>query len=208
MKRSTVITLSIAVPAVIIVGLFVGRTISGRTQKSGTSPATSVASPSVDSTPADDAQTVEIGDFTELATGPVANTPAADETVAELEVGIHLDVLGFVEDFGIAHTEGDLEYLQASLHPDVPSAFGEDKCARYVEATMGSINTMWVNKVHAPTTYTLATPDGELVFSEAIPVSADWTITETGEIQTIDFHVIPAGDSAMWLSTCGWSAQG
>jgi len=205
MKRTSLISLNIALAIAIFAGVVLGRGLASRSDAAAVVAVEAPTHVSIP-TPQPDVATVEIGSF-HIVEEPVGVEPINPEEPAELEVGVHLDVLGFVEDFNDAHENADLAFLEATLHPDVSSSFGADTCAAYVEATMGSISDMSVNEVHPPKTYRLPTPDGDLVFENSIPVTAEWTIVHTGEVQTVEFHVMPANDSGLWLTTCGWNAN-
>jgi hypothetical protein len=144
---------------------------------------------------------------TEFRLPPLADTydePTQPAGPSDAEIAA-----AFVTSFNAAHANADLGHLLGSIHPSVPHAFGAASCRTYIEATAGSIWDMAVVSVSDRTEYSLASPDGPVVFPDALPVSATWTIAHTGEEQSIVFHLAPiAGTSELgWLTQCGITVQ-
>jgi hypothetical protein len=92
--------------------------------------------------------------------------------------------------------------LISTLNPIVSDTFGPETCSEYVEATMGSIQDMTALMVAGPTAFVLPAPGGDLTFDNAVPVVAEWTISHTGEQQSVTFHLVEDNGAFTWLTTC------
>ena len=156
------------------------------------------------------AQPVDTAPAEPARTAPAEATTATPEpepapAVPETGPSDHEIVVQFVAEFDAAHRAQDLTYLLDSIHPSIPRAFGMSECRAYIEATAGSITDMTVISVGERTTYRLPSPDGAVVFEDAIPVEASWTVAHSGEVQSFTFHLAPAAGRGGfgWLTQCG-----
>jgi hypothetical protein len=140
--------------------------------------------------PAPDAAPVE--SETEVAAGtPGDGATTPDQIVQE-----------FMDSFAEQHRSGDSAALIDSLHPSVRIAFGEHVCSDYVINTTGSIAAATVSRADAPQELTLNTPDGPIIFPEAIPFTVEFTLTD-GSTVVNDGHLPINGDDTYWLTMCG-----
>lgn len=108
---------------------------------------------------------------------------------------------GFVE----AHRTGDEAQLQATLHPSVRLAFGDDVCSEYIARTTGSLTGATLIEVGMPQSLDMNTPSGQINFPEAIPFTVEFEVSD-GSSFVNDAHLPIHDGEAHWLTTCGVEA--
>ncbi len=204
--RPALIALAILVPLAIVAGLFLGRGLASPDDRAAVPEPSATTAPASATTP----QPVEA--ISNAAAGSdeitarrtiVANPPLPQPDEAPTNNDLRLAET-FVDAFAQAHAEGDLGFLLGTLHPEVYASFDAQTCAEYVQQTMGSIQDMTVVGVGEPTTYELQRSGNDpLVFENAVPVAAEWTIAQSGLIQPVIFHLVDHDNTLRWLTTCG-----
>lgn len=111
----------------------------------------------------------------------------------------------FLASFVDDHRNGDVERLQATLHPSVRLAYGDDVCSDYIDRTAGSLTSAKVLGVGVPQPLDMNTPSGQISFPEAIPFTVEFEVVD-GSTFINDAHLPIHDGEAQWLTTCGVEA--
>lgn len=131
-----------------------------------------------------------------------------DTDTAEPMLGVEVvdpfdedDLNLFFDEFAAAHVNGDATGLWNTLHPAVPSAFGESTCRSYLDDTLGSIASTELIEVIERGPWEFRTPDGPVPFPDAFAVQVEFT-TSTGDVLPLEAHVPVENGELFWLTTC------
>ncbi|MFQ5557762.1 MAG: hypothetical protein ACE5GB_09695 [Acidimicrobiales bacterium] len=146
---------------------------------------------------------------------PAVQEPAVQEPVTAVDPARPslADVGEWAAEFSRAHAEGDVARLLSTLHPMMRDVYGSTECDDYVAATLGSIGDMTVSAVGPAESYAMPGPDGGIELDPTYPVTAEWTVTATGERVALVFHLVPVLEYTgqvsgySWLTTCGQPVQ-
>lgn len=108
----------------------------------------------------------------------------------------------FLQEFVDAHRRDDLDHLRDTLHPAVAELFGTERCERYLAATLGSIDTVYVNTATYPESFDLESPTGTASFDNVIRAEVVFaTPTDVGIENVIHLPILDGEPT--WLTRCG-----